>query len=511
MKRRLTSLICLLLCLTTLLPACAKSEPEKMTETVTEDLTEKEALPGQLTAQKVSSLPIASQDMTPQERRKLCLDYFRLQLTFRWKPGMDVLDYPTTYASFKNGKTIEDENLYAGIPYQSTGTGNLYRWLEYYDEKSGVMDLERAFEENGGYGDEAAILDVRTDENGLVTYKKYRSLMTLFNQCSVASFWGWGRVVNSASFAWTSDMTVYNGFIPVGGYTYDGALTLDRFGEKTRTNPDRYDTKDVIRDWNDKNGIEGMYKCYAQMKPGDCVVSPGHTMMIHSVSFFKRADGSISYPLSTAKVLEQTEGWGEMGQEGDKNFFRQGCVEKEYSFAELQKAGYIPFTFAELLDENDSQDKAHLDAYYAAHQDLSPVAKRYRIFSFTREELDKISGVGVEKATVFTTLKSEAKEVNCTDLAAAAVGSNYPISDVFVTLLDAKGSVLKENVFRADAANIREVKLSSGNSRWELDDQSERKTLTDGFSSLAGGGNRVRITLQLSTGEKLCAWEGDLI
>ncbi|MBQ3075603.1 MAG: hypothetical protein IJC26_06000, partial [Clostridia bacterium] len=59
-----------------------------------------------LSAAALESLPVASESMTAMERRKLCLDYFQMQLTFRWQTNLDVTDYQSTYA-----KTVKDRNL----------------------------------------------------------------------------------------------------------------------------------------------------------------------------------------------------------------------------------------------------------------------------------------------------------------------------------------------------------------------------------------------------------------
>lgn len=49
-----------------------------------------------LSAEALKALPVASENMTAMERRKLCLDYFQMQLTFRRQTNLDVTDYQTT-------------------------------------------------------------------------------------------------------------------------------------------------------------------------------------------------------------------------------------------------------------------------------------------------------------------------------------------------------------------------------------------------------------------------------
>ncbi|MBR5739186.1 MAG: hypothetical protein IKY02_04275, partial [Lachnospiraceae bacterium] len=85
-----------------------------------------------------------------------------------------------------------------------------------------------------------------------------------------------------------------------------------------------------------------------------------------------------------------------------------------------------------------------------------------------------------------------------------AVGSNYPISDVFFVLRDASGNELFRNIYRAMTANIREVRLTAERSR------QDRKPLYYGSEAYTNGAYTVEISLQLSTGEKLVTFSGTL-
>ncbi len=51
-----------------------------------------------------------------------------------------------------------------------------------------------------------------------------------------------------------------------------------------------------------------------------------------------------------------------------KPLFQQGWVSQNYLFPALEESNYIPFTFAELLDPADEQDKKHLD-YFNSYKD----------------------------------------------------------------------------------------------------------------------------------------------
>ena len=176
--------------LAVLLSGCAVAEPPGPTDPLTLAMTQK------FSAKSVESLPVATASMTKDQLRQLCMDYFTLQVSFQWTPGEAVNHYPDTHYQFDTPRTLDVGSVYGGIPYQSLGTGNLYRWLEYYDETTGVFDIARAKAENGG----DRMTHVERDASGKVTYGRYSWMKVMFNQCSVASFWGWGRVINSASF-----------------------------------------------------------------------------------------------------------------------------------------------------------------------------------------------------------------------------------------------------------------------------------------------------------------------
>jgi len=512
----LSLLLALSILFGTLLTACGETEPPKTvpvtvnTETAektAEEAPEYETLPNRLKVKDVENFPLANSEMTKAELRQLSLDFFLLQLTFQWVPNLDVTDYDVTYGSFKKG--LSTKAVYSGMPYQSKGIGSVYRWLEYYDEATATLDLERAFAENGGYGEGGALVDVETDANGNITYKKYVSFMTMFNQCSSSSFWGWARVINSADFSFTCDMNVYNGFIPVGCYTYPNMETLDLFGYKTAANPTGYDVDDVIRDWNAQNGEDAMFKCYAKLKPADLLVSPGHTLMVKSVDLVKREDGTINYLTSSITVQEQVEKWARQTMLGTSRYYRQGETENVYSFSQLQKQNYMPLTFAEYLDENDPQDREHLNFYREHIEPRSPLSKEYHLFTFTDEQVKEMSGVGVEKGRVFCTAES-GKAISLADFKEMAVGSNYSISDVFVTVKDASGKEVFKSVYRAQIVREREVPMSARKSTLEKDEAGNYLPLTHGMEEFANGSHTVDVTLQISTGEKLVAFTGTL-
>ena len=506
MKRLFNFLLVIVL----VLGMCACGKTQEQTETLAEPVRDPN-MPKKLFAYDLAQIPLATDQMTKAELRQLCLDFMALQASFQWKTDMEISFYQTNNDKGKV-KTIAEENLYGGIIYQSLGFGNIYRWLEYYDEETGIMPLSVALAENGGYGEGAAVTDQEYNEGGKLVYEKYRSLMTFFNQCSSSTGWAWGRVINSVRFSTTNGINVYNGYIPVGCYTYGyeyngkyyGPLDIQGFGSGSDSNPTEYDTDDVITDWIAAKGENAMYECYAQLKPGDCVVDQGHAMMVKAVNMFVLDDGTVDYSRSSVTVHEQIEGWGLKDNINGVKLFQQGKVDNLYTFTALQEKGYLPFTFLEFLDENDPQDKKHLDYYYSYADQLTWMNKSYTVF----DHADEMNGAAVEQAKTYCTYTGET--INAAQLAAMTVGSNYSISDVFITVKDSSGKALLRNIYRAEVGNEREVSMLSGDCSWKTDANGDRITVCNGVEELANGTNIVEITMQLSPGEVLTAYKGTL-
>ncbi len=490
---------------------CACGGQTTTTPDGTTEALRDENMPKKLLASDITNFPIGTNDMTYDQRRQLCVDFMELQVSAQWKTNVDV---EFQMSNYKRGtlKHLKTDEIYGGIFYHSYGFGNPYRYLEYYDETTGIMDMKTAIAENGGIGEGAATTHEEYNDDGSVKYQKFRSLMTLGNQCSSTTCWSWGRVINSVAFGDTCDLNVYNGYIPVGCYTYGyehegktyDMTTIENFGVKEESNPTGYDTQHVIRDWNAANGADAMFKCYAQLKPGDCLVNAGHTLMVKQVNLYTTSDGDVDYTMSSIMVLEQIEAWAFEGNINGTSFKQQGRDAFGYTFEQLQKDSYIPFTFAELLDPNDAQDKKHLDYYHSYADKLPSVKALYNTFDFT----DDVHGDNVEKAVTYCSYEGES--ITAADFAAMVVGSNYSISDVFVTVTDASGKQLLQNIWRADFSNYREVPMSDHKCSWETDEAGNLIPISDGVEALAKGENTIEVTLQLCTGEKLTAYKGTL-
>ncbi len=369
-------LFALLLCLAMILSmfACGE-EPQTATteETKTEsnqNKTEEQketenkltSIADPLTAEALAAIPIATDDMTSDQLRKICLDFMNLQVSFPYIPSVD---YTYIVTSRNEGIDRKAGTVYGGLPYVTAGSGNLYRIMEFYDFETGVLNMDPFFNQASLFG----------------------------NACSGGACIAWSRVVNSAQFGYTKDMTQFKGYVPVGPYQYPNDIPL--FGENDRNN---YDCKDVTKE----NGEQVMFQSYAKLLPADGIVSGGHVRMISDNPVVKYEEDGVTINGAQSYVLFSDQGL----YNTQDNFIRtmsdglvyraQGCVNQRVSFAELLADAYLPFTFKEFLGTDP-----------------------------------------VEKAEVTVSLPADS--VTPEQLLQGTLISNYNISDIFVVIKDANG------------------------------------------------------------------------
>ncbi len=273
-----------------------------------------------VTWEKIKAIPIANERMTEAELRQICLDFFRLSLTFQWTPAEN-------YTYSVNGKkvTLEKGSFLAGLPYVAENAGgSLYSFLRYYDPETGILDLKG------------------TKASGVIP--------TLGTHCSSGAFWGWARVVNSIPSNYATVMYHHEqGFLRVGPYQYSEP-------------GDRWDRgANSTRNCCTANGKSVMYKSYAEIRPADglLLVIPGgmHVRMAVSVHVVKNADGTIDGKKSTVTFLDQGSSWEDRELSDGSIVSVQGGVDETESFEKLYKTGYVPFTFREFLG-TDPVEKA---------------------------------------------------------------------------------------------------------------------------------------------------------
>ncbi len=430
-------LVALLLLFATLSPLCAcSSELKAETSAETKVQTEEKkpikllSVPTPMTWKEIDAIPVATADMTSDQLRKICVDYFRLQASFQWTPNQNfeyVIRSSDSVRKFQSGK------FYGGIPYvtSSKGGGNLYLWMEYYDEKTGVLDLTRLAGQD--------LMDL------------------LGNHCAHGAFWGWSRVVNSAKIRGTRTYTQKNGCITVGPYTYDPNL------EEFSTSDPALGSDKVCT----KNGEQVMYQSYAKLLPADGInathVNNWHVRMISQAAHVEyEADGTIDGKKSYVLCIEQASSPKEYtAPDGTKLSIMSG-VDKKYTFEQLYKTGYIPFSFAEFHGEDP-----------------------------------------VEKSEVSIDLTD--RTVTAQQLKEATVFSNYAISHVTVQAVNEKGEVLHRYVKKFIPDH------QGGNGIICTAMPLEKAVLPATLNRFANKSDvKIRILCRISTGEELVAFEGSL-
>lgn len=325
MKRILAFVLCLLMLLSVV--SCGQAQPKtteesfqqtneenKKTEEKKENENKKLVIEDTSMIEKLEAIPIATNDMTSDQLRQICVDYMRLACSFCYTPSET---YKYTVESQKVDEVEEKGKLYAGLPYVTRGSGSLYRVKNYYDPETGELNV-------------------------LPFVNKAR----LFgNACSGAVSTAWSRVVNSARFGYTQHMTQYYGYVNVGPYTYPNDFAL--FEDNAHNN---YDTKRACKD----NGEQVIYQSYAATLEADGIVNPGHVRMVVEkpiVSY--NADGTIdgenSFLIYCDQICYNTSNKYKRVQSDGTVYYVQGGVDIKVSFAKLFEDGYIPFTFKEFL------------------------------------------------------------------------------------------------------------------------------------------------------------------
>ena len=367
-----------------------------------------------LTWEKIKAIPVANDSMTEDELRQICLDALRLQLTFGWTPSVETYYHNSMYE-----KTFYPGKVYGGIPYNSRCFGNIYKWMYFYDEENGMLDL------SGGQD----------------------TLAKICNQCTGGTLTGWSRVVNTADYYGTNEMTQNAGCLRVGPYTYSNAIM--GFGQR--------DTYKICAD----NGAATMWESYAALKPADGIVNysndeeNGHVRMVVSVNVVRSSDGSINGLQSTLTYMDQWAIYTDAMQSNGVPYEVEGGVDVVMTFQDVFEDGYLPFTFAEL----NKQDP-------------------------------------VEKAEVSVSVSGDTVKLN--DLSRAQIQCNYIMSDITVSVTNAEGKeVYHKDTIISHMLMPKTTLLNTAVSVKELD-------------SYADGNHTITISTWVNTGEKLVAYTGTL-
>lgn len=269
-------------------------------------------VPEKLSYEKLAMLPVITPDMTAYDRRKLCVDFFKFTNSFLWTPKTAFDHYPTGNSTIP--KRLRLGKLYSGLCYTSCSCGNVYRILDYYDDKTGVLDFA-------------------------VAHDQERRLIG--SQCSTSVHWAWARVQCAARFDGCFNMVEKNGCRKVGSYQYDPQI--EAFTEA-------YGTGHICKE----NGEQVMYESYALLQPGDALVyftTAGHVIMSRVKPWVDRDDdGKINPKRSHVMFLDQSQSWKFSLTPNGEEFAHMPCIDSVLTFEQLYNMCYLPITL-EAFDE----------------------------------------------------------------------------------------------------------------------------------------------------------------
>lgn len=435
MKKLLFSLLALLLLsvLAVAMVACGEDKAPAPTETTAPSETTSvsaykstgnfEKLQGQLTWEGINAFPIKNKNMSLDELRSLCVDFFRYSKTALWVPDNTLQIYNS---AGEPARTVDKGVVYGGLPYVGVASGNIYRVMDYMDPDTGVVNVLAAAENPELFG----------------------------NQCSIAAWWGWARVINSAKYEWTYHAVKSRGFVPLGPHYYDPELK--RFTTE-------YGTDECCKE----NGLDTMLASYAELKKGDGIMymtSAGHIVMISEDAHveYRDAEKTIIDPMkSYVTVLDQTTEWVTGTNEFGETYTYEANVDAKWTFMDLYEQNYLPYTYKEFIGED-------------------PVEDTEITYSHTGDTITK------------------------DQLYASSATCNYGLVDLYAIIHDSHGNEVFKLVSRAHIANLKTLKFETQKSEPTLFNWGNWDSLTKDETYT------VTIVAQIGTGERPTLWEGKL-
>ncbi len=498
--------------------------------------------------EEFQDLPVADENMTEEERRQLVVDFFRLQLSFKWVPnatfscgdakhrvhlspgtvyeGLPYCSSPAFYD--KNNNKIQDDGE---LEYSAGEGGNIYKVLNYYNKATGVLDIATMSDKG---------------ENPQPVFDN------LISYCSGGLIWALGRVSNVRYLHDSSQFVPANGCLPVGPYTWNEYLHSE-----VRENDGKMEIYADYNDVIDSQDWQLIYQAYAEMKPGDVLACNGHVRMCSAAPEVTYKNGVIDPENSYAWYIDQNS-YGsdirlydnpDIPDHNEKYSYTQdngisvhklgGLVDEEGSivgnkirFCDLigdsgkssynwltgkytttttpdgkrdknsegdDKKGYIPVRIAEFCTADEiSAHMENAEKLFAGTGRWDEWEKYYKP-NYT----EVIKECGIETPDVRTTNtlyeKTWLTPEKFNNLSGGSFSANYPISNFRVTVEDKNGNILEEehpHVFTSNRAHgVKITYLCDASTLLSME------TLT----SYAGKGNRVKIYTLLSTGEEYLA------
>ena len=272
------------------------------------------------------AVPVYAQDTSASsdQLRQTAVQAMRDLLSIQWCTDIDIAYYKSGSVSKKRFEHLPG-NIYAGTIYSNAATG-LFQFMEYYEQERGLFSFSEPV---------------------------YLMKEKVGNSCADSLLWGWSSVCNSITGGFYYNAMVYsNGYLPVGGYTYD--TDIKSYMECP--------TNTII----EKNGTEKIIDCYTQVNMADALVSSTdkHAIMaIEPAHVVYTADGAVDTAASYITIQDQRggDGKGFYDQTVDGNVIHySGRTSFNYTFDMLLEKNYVPVTTAEFQGEK-AYDQATLE------------------------------------------------------------------------------------------------------------------------------------------------------
>ena len=408
-----------------------------------------------LTWDAINSFPIKHSSMTVDEMRDLVISFMKFNKTYLWTPDQSV--------SFdKNAGGTDDVmlqgNIYGGLPYVGVATGNVYRMMDYINPETGLLDMEKA------------LPALATKDHLTMSDLKYFG-----SQCSINVYWGWGRVMNSTAYQWTSSVVPRNGFIFLGDIKIDDVSAWSA----------SYNTDMACA----ANGQQVMYAGYAQALRADGLVyyvetsggnGAGHLVMVYEdAHVVYNRDGSINGTESYLTIIDQAQTWETDENEAGDTFLRKDSVGKQVTFKKLYDTGYIPFTFPEFVSGDPIEETE---------------------VSLVSGETTYVSGVINEDTGVYEGTQN-VQTLTWQELFSSKITSNYGIADAYIIVYNSLGQEIYRHAVRVQSAgrlNLSLVEEGAQVTTWSYANMAKGQTYD------------MKIEVQLATGERPVIFNGQL-
>ena len=410
-----------------------------------------EAIKNVLSWENINSYPLKTSDMTVDEMRQLCVDFFEYSKTFLWTPDEDV-DYVRNSSGTKD--SMEQGTIYGGMPYVGNASGSPYRMMDYIDPVTGLVDMKKALPSlaNGGTLDMA-------------------DLLYFGSQCAKTASLGWCRVINSANL----NATMY--FVPSQGVILLGNIEMD---ESISYWTSSYQTTTVCK----ANGEQVMYEAYAQLQKADGLVqytTAGHVIMAYSDAVVVRnADGTINGKESYVNIIHQAQKWTDQENEYGDQYQMKSSVNTKMTFASLYSGVYIPFTFREFHGQAEIAETI---------LNISDADGNILIRGVISEEDRSVQ------------ITNQTENLTFSQLQAATLKSNYGISDVYVVLYNERGQEIYRYAVRNYAVCRQTLALKENDGNVTIWQYAEPET---------GKTYQAQIIVQCATGERPTLYSGQL-